>query len=547
MSGLSNSQKGASDLTIFGISRIGGASFQNVAFIFTVKTDNTGTSNNDQFTLPLTNVSQDFYIGWGDGSQTDHITVYNQAEATHTFSGGAGTYTIRVRGLIQNWKFEDSGDEAKLLEISQFGSYSANNLEKMLEGCSNLIITATDAPNTVGNTTMFRTFRNNSNLVEVPSIENWDHSLVTSWNSTFLGNGSFTQDLSNLPVTSTATNLNGMLRNTSVDFSMSLWDVSGMTTATNFLEGVTLSTNNYDATLAAWINLTLQSSVSIHFGNSEWGFGYGGQARYDLISVYAWTITDGGQNDSTMSVWLNAHNVLGTTANPVDGTPVSSWKDLSDNANNADQATVGNQPLFKTNILNGEPVVRFDGVDDRLEIADATEIQDIFSAANGSYIFAVVNLASKGEVLGRIISKYTSGGNARGTILEVSDGSAGFLNLTFEKSFSTTPGKWTASDVITLNQTAIICIHYDDSSVSNDPVIYVNSKTASSLSETSTPIGTSDSDVGTNLTIGNSQGANRTLDGDVAEIAINKNKALDSSYHEDVLDYFADKYGAILP
>src|SRR5215831_1084104 len=50
-----------------------------------------------------------------------------------------------------------------------------------------------------------------------------------------------------------------------------------------------------------------------------------------------------------------------------DGDPVSSWTDSSTNNNPAIQATSANQPTYHTNVVNGKPVVRFDGVNDWLE------------------------------------------------------------------------------------------------------------------------------------------------------------------------------------
>ena len=80
-------------------------------FIFTVKTDETGTSNNDQFTLPLessfgTSVATPAIVEWGDGS-TDTISSYNQAEITHTYSS-AGSYTIKISDYMRGWKFNNS-------------------------------------------------------------------------------------------------------------------------------------------------------------------------------------------------------------------------------------------------------------------------------------------------------------------------------------------------------------------------------------------------------------------------------------------------------
>ncbi len=46
--------------------------------------------------------------------------------------------------------------------------------------------------------------------------------------------------------------------------------------------------------------------------------------------------------------------------------------DWSDNADHAIQATASKQPVFKTNIVNGEPVFRFDGSTDYIDLGDVT-------------------------------------------------------------------------------------------------------------------------------------------------------------------------------
>ena len=53
-------------------------------FVSQWKTDNPGVSNNDQITLPLVSGgTYNFLVQWGDGN-SDTITVWNQAETTHT-------------------------------------------------------------------------------------------------------------------------------------------------------------------------------------------------------------------------------------------------------------------------------------------------------------------------------------------------------------------------------------------------------------------------------------------------------------------------------
>lgn len=49
-----------------------------------------------------------------------------------------------------------------------------------------------------------------------------------------------------------------------------------------------------------------------------------------------------------------------------DTDPVTSWADASAVGNTVAQGTGGKQPIYRTNIVNGKPVVRFDGSDDIL-------------------------------------------------------------------------------------------------------------------------------------------------------------------------------------
>lgn len=70
---------------------------------------------------------------------------------------------------------------------------------------------------------------------------------------------------------------------------------------------------------------------------------------------------------SGLRLWLSADRISGLA----DGDPVSSWSDLSGQGNHATQSTTAAKPLYKTNIANGRPVVRFDGVDDFLTVANA--------------------------------------------------------------------------------------------------------------------------------------------------------------------------------
>lgn len=72
-----------------------------------------------------------------------------------------------------------------------------------------------------------------------------------------------------------------------------------------------------------------------------------------------------------LKVWLAADRLTGLA----DGAAVASWTDMSGNGNHAVQATGANQPIYKTGIVQGRPVVRFDGANDFLKIADAASLK----------------------------------------------------------------------------------------------------------------------------------------------------------------------------
>jgi hypothetical protein len=63
-----------------------------------------------------------------------------------------------------------------------------------------------------------------------------------------------------------------------------------------------------------------------------------------------------------LTAWLKADAGTSTTT---DGVGIATWSDQSGSANDATQATGAAQPLYKTAIQNGLPIVRFDKVQSR--------------------------------------------------------------------------------------------------------------------------------------------------------------------------------------
>jgi len=94
------------------------------------------------------------------------------------------------------------------------------------------------------------------------------------------------------------------------------------------------------------------------------------------------------QTISGLVLWLDAGAITGLS----DGDPVGVWPDSSDNGNNATQAGV-NRPTFRTSIINGKPVVRFDGL----------------ASPNGDYFADIFTISSQYMTIYAVFSHDHSG------------------------------------------------------------------------------------------------------------------------------------------
>ena len=310
-------------------------------FVFTIDTENTssGSSLNTQFTMPL--VSSGSYnatVNWGDGS-SDTITSYNQSEVTHTYSS-AGQYEISIEGTLQGWQFNNAGDRDKMLDVKQWGILDLSTSEAFY-GCTYLDASATDAP-IVSTTSFYRMFRDCTNFNG--AIGNWDTSNITSLQDCFTDARSFNKPLNSWNVSNVETtyqafrdcvsfdqdlnswdtsnvevmartfwgcnNFNGDVYSWEVtnvenmsymfydcdlfDQSLAAWQIVSVEDIQNFMTAATgLSSSNYDATLIAWADGTVNDGLSINFGGSQYSVA-GAAARQSLIDDDNWTITDGG-------------------------------------------------------------------------------------------------------------------------------------------------------------------------------------------------------------------------------------------------------------
>ena len=336
------------------------------ACIIQVQTDNTGTSADNQFTLPWIGT---YDVDWGDGNVDTSVS----GTQTHTYAS-AGTYDISVTATSGQIRFNNGGDKSKLLEVKQWGTCAWTSMASTFRGCSNLTVTAIDAPNltlsidiskmfddctlvnfdasnwdtsnvinmhgmflnagnfngdvTTWNTSnvtdmssMFsqwkltgtRAFNQNLNNWDVSNVtnmagmlaylpnfnsplDNWDVSNVTSMRTMFVESDSFNQDIGGWNV-SNVIDMFGMFRYiNSFDQDISSWGINQVSNFTVFMQGVTLSTANYDALLIAWdAQGAMSFSGTVNFGSSQYTLGGAAEtARTSLISKWGGIIDGGG-------------------------------------------------------------------------------------------------------------------------------------------------------------------------------------------------------------------------------------------------------------
>lgn len=225
-------------------------------FQFTIKTDNlsTGSSSNNQFKLPLIDFGTvNFRVDWGDGS-ANIISVWNQTETLHTYAS-IGTYTIVITGTIRSFRFINSGDRLKMLNVSKVSALIIN-FGQTFFGCSNMTWTAIDTP-VIETNQLLGTFLNctmfNGN------IESWNVSGVSNFNSMFSQCTNFNQPLNNWNMSSATTLISMFSQCTNFNQNLNSWNVSNATNMQQMFDRCT----NFNQNLNSWNTSNVTSFNSI--------------------------------------------------------------------------------------------------------------------------------------------------------------------------------------------------------------------------------------------------------------------------------------------
>lgn len=214
-----------------------------------------------------------------------------------------------------------------------------------------------------------------------------------------------------------------------------------------------------------------------------------------------------------------------------DGDAVSTWTNRGSGANNA-TAGAGTEPTFKTGIMNGQPVVRFDGSNDFMSVASYAPA----STTAGQMSVWVVMTATSGSdyAIAELTSNY-NGANAFGLFRLAAD------NVTFSNRGSSYSTFVTTGTVTT---TPSVYVGTMDRSLSTNEVTgYLNSTTASGTRPQNANLS---GDMSTNtLYLGARAGSSLRLAGDIAEIGFVKS-VLSASDITSLTSYLGAKYGVTI-
>jgi surface protein len=205
------------------------AQSEDVLFITVWQTD-------DQITIPGTGT--DYLVEWEEVGDEEGNRGSETGSDGHTVTfPSAGTYRVMISGDFTRIHFNNSGDREKILDVEQWGDIAWTSMEGAFWGASNLDVSAADAPDLSGVTSLIGMFREAGSMNG--DIGGWDTGTVTGMSSMFWGATSFNQDISGWN-TGNVTSLGSMFRDaTSFNQDIGGWNTGNVTSMGSMFRGAT--------------------------------------------------------------------------------------------------------------------------------------------------------------------------------------------------------------------------------------------------------------------------------------------------------------------
>lgn len=405
-------------------------------FVTIWKTDNPGTSKNNQVRLPITGNYTLTYEQIDDPTNTRTLNLNTSGAVIIEFRK-VGTYKISITGDLRQIRFAGKNDKDKLLSIEQWGNIQWKSMIVAFQGCSNMEYNATDVPDLSQITSlqgMFRDcpkFNGNINNWDVSNVTNmyeifrnatsfnqpldkWDMSNVTNTGTMFWGASSFNQPVDSWNLgnvtdarlmfagasafnqsvkswnTAKMSVLNSMFASAAAfNQDLSAWDVTGATSMAGMLSGSGLSLGNYDRTLTSWASQNVKSGV--RFNASGLKYCAAEASRNKLVNDKKWDMADDAKDCPAKDIEVQ-----------LDGVEVSSGSSTIDfGAGTTIEKTFTIYNIGTTNALSlsGSPIV---AITEGTAFAISEQPSAANIAAGGSLTFKVKYTAATADDKGTL-------------------------------------------------------------------------------------------------------------------------------------------------
>ena len=250
-------------------------------FIIEVKTDNSGVSNDNQFTIARAIGDYDI-VAKQNGNVVETFSNLS-GEQILTFANGAGTYILEITPKSTNpftaIEYNNDKDNFKIINIITYGDVAWTYMSFFR--CSNLTSIGDRIYNGAGITSFSRCFHTTfpTNVINIQENFFWDCPNVLSFNQAFRGNGN-------------------------ISFSPRLFEKCTLVERFGFcFRDVTIPTITYSKMMINLEATNIKDNVPFNGGNSQYDPNISdsamgsnltaGQARAALLNR-GWTFTDNG-------------------------------------------------------------------------------------------------------------------------------------------------------------------------------------------------------------------------------------------------------------
>lgn len=242
---------------------------QNEPFITIWASDSTGTSDDDQITIP--GEGEDYDIEWVEveeiNGEWQEVTGGNSGNETgtdeHTVDfGEAGTYRVEISGDFTRLNIAHGEDRLKILDVEQWGDIEWATMDRAFHGAANLNISAEDAPD-LSEVTSLRLMFSDASAVDA-DLNHWDTSTITDMSQLFASAGSFNGDISDWD-TQNVENMSFMFSGASA-FNQDIgdWNTGNVTNMRNMFN----SADSFNQDISDW-NTSNVTSMAVMFGFTD--------------------------------------------------------------------------------------------------------------------------------------------------------------------------------------------------------------------------------------------------------------------------------------